>query len=230
MEFMAYINRYFISEEKLQELLGLTHELFLKYQKLGAIPKCSYHILNNHQVSTDIFGEREITGGVPGKYYPKAVVDWVNRAKSVLEMLPEEEIENRLKENFYSDYISVFKQLKDLKMLYPHFFNSEDELLIEPLEKQAESTWKEHLKGTYGICVVNPIDVSAIIQKQVAVTRLIQITDNGQKAEFSKEEKEAFIDASKTYDKAAMPFSPVDYPTSSRKRLLDDVKLRLKAN
>ena len=110
--------------------------------------------------------------------------------------------------------------------LFPEFIDDYGTLLDCQLKEKAEQTWNDHLNGAYGLCVVNPSSVAAIIEKQIAVRRLASATENGKKQKLSDKEQTEFLVAAKEFDKVAMPFSPADYPLSSRKRLLDDMKAR----
>jgi len=79
------------------------------------------------------------------------------------------------------------------------------------------------LAGTYGVCVVHPDSAQKIAAKEIAQDCLVALTENGQKKIYRPDELPALRDAIAAYDVIAMPFSPVDYPRSSRKRLIDDV-------
>ncbi|MCJ8338098.1 MAG: DUF6058 family natural product biosynthesis protein [Pseudomonadales bacterium] len=227
MSFMQYMDKYFVEENKLADTLKISTSQLLKFTKLGVIPSYSYHIISENFLETVVFGKLQIEQGIPGKYYSKSVQHWFNKAQKVVAHYPSNQIRKKLQNQFLLDYSQQIKQLPKLTQLFPDLFDNQGTLLEPQLKNKAEQTWNDHLNGSYGLCVVNPNSVSAIIEKQIAVRRLASATENGNKSKFSQQQQTEFFVAAEKFDQVAMPFSPADYPLSSRKRLLDDIKTRL---
>ncbi|EPJ51124.1 MAG: hypothetical protein OFPI_18310 [Osedax symbiont Rs2] len=76
--------------------------------------------------------------------------------------------------------------------LFPEFVDGYRTLLDCQLKEEAEETWNDHLNGAYGLCVVNPSSVAAIIEKQIAVRRLASATENGKNKNSMKKNKPSF--------------------------------------
>ncbi len=227
MSFMSYMNEFFIEENRLALTFKISRSQLLRYIETGAIPNYSYHIINCNLVETTVFGKLKIDQGIPGKYYSKSVQHWFTKALKVIELYPTDQIGEQLQNEFQLEYSQHIKQLLQFKQLFPELFDDKGIFIESLLKKKAAQTCSEHLSGAYGVCVVNPNSVSAIIEKQIAVRRLTSVTENGNKQKFSDQQQTEFLRAAERFDQVAMPFSPADYPHSSRRRLLDDIRARL---
>jgi hypothetical protein len=97
----------------------------------------------------------------------------------------------------------------------------------EGLRARVESTWEHFLLGTFGLCVADPSSEAAIARKEVLQEKLTMLSDNGAKNEFSEAEARALLELIDAYAQAAMPFSPIEYAVSSRKRLVEDLSARI---
>ena len=224
---MQYMDKHFVEENKLADTLKISTSKLLKYTELGVIPSYSYHIISENLVETVVFGKLQIEQGITGKYYSKSVQHWFNKAQKVVDHYPSDQIRKQLQNRFQLEYTQQIKQLPKLTQLFPELFDDHGTLIEAQLKNKAEQTWNDHLNGSYGLCVVNPNSVSAIIEKQIAVRRLASVTDNGNKQKFNSAQLAEFLVAAEEFDRVAMPFSPADYPLSSRKRLLDEIKTKL---
>jgi hypothetical protein len=80
------------------------------------------------------------------------------------------------------------------------------------------------------MCVANPETEAAIAEKDVLQEKLISLSENGARSEYSAAEARVLFEVIDCYETASMPFSPAEYGLSSRKRLIDDLRLRLKAS
>ena len=227
MSFMQYMDKYFVEKTKLANTLNISTSQLLSFTELGVLPNYSYHIKNSNLVDTVVFGKLNIEQGIPGKYYAKSVQQWFNKAQKVVAHYPGNQVREQLQHQFEFEYSQQIKTLPQLIQLFPEIFDDHGTVLDTQLKMQAEETWNDHLNGSYGLCVVKSDSVSAIIEKQIAVRRLASATENGHKQKFNREQQTEFLQAAAEFDKIAMPFSPADYPLSSRKRLLDDIKAKL---
>lgn len=90
--------------------------------------------------------------------------------------------------------------------------------------------WEHFLQGTFGLCVANPLSEEAIAWKEVLQEKLTTLSDNGARAVFSAPKAQAMLELIDAYAQSAMPFSPVEYSVSSRKRLVEDLRARTKAH
>ena len=111
----------------------------------------------------------------------------------------------------------------------PDSFNESGLVIVAGLQARLESLWDHFLQGTFGLCVADPVSEAAIARKEVLQEKLIALSENGKKAAFSAAEAQPLLDLIDDYANSSMPFSPIEYPISSRKRLVEDLALRIKS-
>ena len=80
------------------------------------------------------------------------------------------------------------------------------------------------------MCVANPVSAAAIAHEEVLQEKLTQSSDNGSKTMFSPQLAQATHALIDAYAAASMPFSPIEYASSSRKRLVEDLRANLRAS
>ena len=97
------------------------------------------------------------------------------------------------------------------------------------LRVRTDAAWEYFLNGTFGLCVACPISEAHIAYKEVLQEKLTQSSDNGRKTAFSPPQAQATRELIDAYAAASMPFSPIEYASSSRKRLVEDLGAHLGA-
>jgi hypothetical protein len=68
----------------------------------------------------------------------------------------------------------------------------------------------------------------AIARKEVLQEKLTALSANGSRFAYSADEALAMLDLIDAYADSAMPFSPIEYAVSSRKRLVEDLATRIR--
>jgi hypothetical protein len=106
-------------------------------------------------------------------------------------------------------------------------FTEAGEILTAGMNTRLDSAWQYFLNGTFGLCVKNPESEFDSARKEILQEKLVAITENGSKSEFATADRNAVVSLINDYAAASMPFSPMEYPRSSRKRLVDDLRGRL---
>jgi hypothetical protein len=102
--------------------------------------------------------------------------------------------------------------------------------LADGLRRRTDTAWKYFLNGTFGLCVANPISEAHIAHKEVLQEKLAQQSEGGEKTVFSPQQIVAMHELIDAYAAAAMPFSPIEYGVSSRKRLVEDLRANIRAS
>jgi hypothetical protein len=97
------------------------------------------------------------------------------------------------------------------------------------LEARIASYWQSFQQGIFGLCVANPVSEFEITRKEILQEKLTTLTDNGEQYADISIGKEALLLLIDKYEEASMPFSPIEYPMSSRKRLVTDLRLKCTA-
>jgi hypothetical protein len=111
----------------------------------------------------------------------------------------------------------------------PDSFTDTGQVITEGLNARTESAWTAFLGGIFSLCVADPSSEKSIARKEVLQEALTQLSGNGSRTDFSAEDKLHVLHLIDQYAHAAMPFSPPEYPRSSRKRLVEDLREKLGA-
>jgi hypothetical protein len=82
--------------------------------------------------------------------------------------------------------------------------------------------------GTCGLCVADPSSGAGIAEKELLQERLMELTLNGSRVADTADENHKLLALIDAYARSSMPFSPAEYPRSSRKRLMDDLRLKVR--
>jgi hypothetical protein len=106
----------------------------------------------------------------------------------------------------------------------PDSFDENGAPVSDGLLVRTESAWKYFLNGTFALCVANPISEFHIAHKEVLQEKLMHQSENGSKGIYSAEQAVKMHELIDAYAAAAMFFSPIEYPRSSRKRLVEDLR------
>ncbi|MES2127914.1 MAG: DUF6058 family natural product biosynthesis protein [Pseudomonadota bacterium] len=185
------------------------------------VPAPSYVVSASGTVSSFVFGEMAAPGSAPGRYFHRAQAVWIARARQL-------ESEVRLRERFTQQFGAALATLNLSTWRLRDAFDASGAPIADGLRTRTDNAWKFFLNGTFGLCVANPIAEAQIAYKEVLQEKLTQLSDNGAKHAYDAAQvplMAALIDA---YAAAAMPFSPIDYARSSRKRLVEDLRIYLR--
>ncbi|MBN3494601.1 DUF6058 family natural product biosynthesis protein [Vibrio neptunius] len=218
-----YLNTHYLRRSELAERLSVRAEMLTQLIASGMLPSWSYKV-EKGSVYTQVFGQHSAHGCVSDEYFSPCVIDWYHRHRR---QFPDYENIPNLSDQLRGQFLLTFAETASANVGFRTVFAeavfAEAMNDSDTMQTMAASTWQHHLQGTFGVCVRQPSSVVKLVEKQVAVAALTRITNNGQKNTYTEQERCDWLQWVSIYDQVAMPFSPVDYPLSSRKRLVDDV-------
>ena len=209
---VEYLEKYFVDENRLAELAGVSIAFLRDAVEAKAIPGPSYIVKSRSIIESHIFGPTEAIEEEK-KYFHRSTLSWVKN------------LENLLKEGSLDD--AAEKVRVNLQEDYKEFLKENTNKSSEEIDAAWENTWTHFLKGTYGVCVINPIDGKNIAKKQNAAANLREFTENGQRSIQNQEEWQKYLYLVEQYNLHTMPFAPWDHYLSSRNLLVDDFKSRV---
>jgi hypothetical protein len=231
-ELDRYLAQYYLNEGQLLAAAALGHAELAAMIDGQLVPAPSYVVSDRGTVTSFVFGEMAATGTTPGRYFHPSQTVWIARARAELTSVAPPTAAQRLQEKFCANFASALTILHLTTWRIADSFDDTGAPRHAGLQVRLDSAWKFFLNGTFGLCVANPISEAHIAYKEVLQEKLVAISENGSRSVFAPqearkvEEAHALIDA---YAAAAMLFSPVEYPVSSRKRLVEDFRTRLLA-
>jgi hypothetical protein len=223
-ELNNYLAQHYLNEAQLSTAAGISSDQLKTLIGNRLVPAPSYVVTDNGKISSFVFGEMDAPGATPGRYFHPSQVVWIERARRAIASWAEQDAEALLKEQFTTNFATAIATLNLSTWRMPDSFDEHGAPIAEGLLARTESAWKYFLNGTFALCVANPISEAHIAYKEVLQEKLAQQGENGSKTIYSPEQAVKMHELISAYEAAAMFFSPVEYPLSSRKRFVEDLR------
>jgi hypothetical protein len=181
----------------------------------GLAPAASYLVTADATLRSNPFGEMPAPGATPGAYFHPGTRPWVRLALEIGDQAA-------LKEHFCRDFADALATLDRSTWRLLDSYTEDGSAIQAGLLARSEDAWNALMNGTFGLCVADPTSAASIANKEVLQEQLTALTGNGAAipVQLPRDELLQLIDR---YAAAAMPFSPVEYHRSSRKRLVEDM-------
>lgn len=229
-ELNNYFKKHFLTEVQLASASAMRIDEIDALIHNRLVPAPSYVVTNTGNVCSFVFGEMTAPGSTPGRYFRPSQLFWIDRARHAIAGGAAENIEASLKAQFTLNFATALATLNLSTWRLRDSFGDDGAPIDDGLRARTDAAWEYFLNGTYALCVANPISEAHIAYKEVLQEKLTQISDNGSKTMFSPQLAQTTHDLIDAYAAASMPFSPVEYSSSSRKRLVDDLLVNIRAS
>lgn len=225
----AYLDRHYLPAEQFAAACGISTDELFALVKDRLVPAPSYVVTGSAEVTSHVFGTLPAPGATDGSYFHPDHVEWVHRAKCVIAEAGYERAGDALKAMFATNFQIALGQLDRSVWRLHDSFDADGAPIEAGLRARIVAIWAHFLQGTYGLCVAHPDCEAAIARKEVLQEKLVALTDNGSTTSYPNDKAQQILDLIDAFAQSAMPFSPVDYTLSSRKRLVDDLRQRVVA-
>ncbi|MTW13212.1 hypothetical protein GM658_21635 [Pseudoduganella eburnea] len=223
----AYLSKHFLKSGEMAASCQLSEEAFrnLVYDRL--IPGPSYVVTETSRLKSYVFGDMPAGYAQDGEYFHPATAAWVKRAQAVIAEVGRERAYEVLKQQFELNFQAALAAANESTWRMADSFADDGAVMEEGMRRRLDSVWTHFLQGTFGLCVANPVSEQDIARKEVLQEKLTALSANGARTDFAPDEVPAMLELIEAFAQSAMPFSPVEFPMSSRKRLVDDLSARL---
>lgn len=224
-----YLAQHYLDETQLAAAVAMTMEEIDALIQVRLVPAPAYVVDASGNLCSFVFGAMAAPGSRAGRYFPPSQLAWIAVALHALAEGPET-APARLQAQFASRYGAALATLNLTTWRLRDSFDDRGAPIAEGLRARTDSAWTYFLNGTFSLCVANPMSEAHIAWKEVLQEKLAQQSGNGSKTllpQAQAQQMHALIDA---YAAAAMPFSPIEYALSSRKRLVEDLRANLRVS
>lgn len=204
MSLNEYLIEHFVQKAAFAHLAGISLERLDELLAADAVPKATYKS-DGRSIVSSTFGEIEGHESVAGEYFRPECVRWTKIADQAPTGLERSSVLDTLVAELRGELASY------------GFSNPEIEELIEDCVPS-------FFDGTFGLCVADPSGGAGIARKETLQAKLTKVTANGSNPSPEGMTRDELLQLIDDYAAAAMPFSPAEYPRSSRKRLVDDLR------
>ncbi|VXB02210.1 DUF6058 family natural product biosynthesis protein [Massilia sp. 9I] len=198
MELLDYLQQHFLTRAQLLTASSITSARLDALIDRGVMPRPSYRIQLNTRCAS-FFGEHDEEAGA--EYYATGYPSWI----AVLEASTE-------------DPFAIFaRRYRAALGALP--MTTIDPKLGAGLDAHLRDEWGHFLSGTYGLCTRSglPGDIAA---KELAICVIKELTAQ------EDPERGRLRQAVDLLDRTSSPFAPHERARSSRRRLVDEVRLR----
>lgn len=227
-ELDAYLSQYFLDSEQMAAECRLPLAEFLALVRDQLIPGPSYVVSGGDTLKSYVFGEMAARARDGAYFHPSTAV-WVERARQVIAVAGREQAHAVLRARFAEQLRSALAALNASTWPLVDSFADDGTVIAEGMDKRMRSIWAHFVHGTFGLCVAQPVSEAAIARKEVLQEKLTTLSANGTRSVYTADEALAMLELIDAFADSAMPFSPVEYAVSSRKRLVEDLAARIKA-
>lgn len=203
------------------ELAGLVEE------KL--VPEPSYTVNANGTFTSQAFGELAGASAEAGQYFHPGNATWVALALTAKRVSGAQEAHRNLKDRFKRKFVAALQELNKTTHRICDSFTDAGEPISEGLDIRSETAWGYFLKGVFSLCVADPSSEKTIARKEILQEALNVLSESDLGPNSPPEAKRRALDLVDQYAQSAMPFSPPEYPRSSRKRLVEDFRATIGA-
>lgn len=202
-----YLQQNYCTLQYLLKICDLTEAEFFAYVNAGCLPQHSYEWQIKNSVSS-FLGKQEWVSQSILYYHPRHIL-LLHDLITWHRFISFEEMAKALKEDFKMHYVARLKELDAFS----------DALCDDAF---LDGEWRAYLEGTYGLCVNEPT-AENIATKETMLRRIRLLTDNGNKAALSDEERASLKEATDTLDAVLSPFALYERAQSSRELWLDAI-------
>lgn len=201
----TYLRKHFVDKPTFASRAKIPLERLDQLLDAGAVPAATY-TCNGNSVSSAAFGTIGIPEHLSGEYFRPECVRWATIAAQARPG---------------SERVQVLAELTGELRVALQAQMADPAAIEEQIQKFLPFFWN----GTVGLCVADPSSGAGIARKEMLQKRLTEVTANGSNPFPAGLESRDLLDLIDAYAEAAMPFSPAEYERSSRKRLVDDLRM-----
>ncbi|MGN7832435.1 DUF6058 family natural product biosynthesis protein [Pseudoxanthomonas sp. 22568] len=219
----AYLRHHYWTDTQLANACGLTLEQLDALLAEDLVPAPSYVVSADGTLHSAAFGEFPQTGATPGRYFHPGTVAWVTRAQEARAQGGAEAARATLEQRFRHGFAAALAGLDRELARLPDSFDDHGTPIAAGLDTRTAGAWDAFRQGIFGLCVADPATEQAIATKEILQEALTTLRERHLRdAPGADIDRTAALALIQRYARAAMPFSPLEYPRSSRKRLVED--------
>lgn len=222
-----YLNLHYLKTADFAALCELMPEILSQLIASGLVPNPSYIVKDNSSVHTVVFGEIVCGDVATGEYFHPAHRAWVQAAAQLQKSRGTARAQAQLQQQFCDEFGAALSELHVSTFALADCFDENGAVINAGMAKRCEIAWAYFLNGTFGLCVADPSMIENIARKEILQEKLTVLSQNGQGSGYSEEEAQTLLELIDDYAASSMSFSPAEYARTSRKRLVDDLRLRL---
>lgn len=228
-QLQIYLEQYFFTQVKMASELGITDEKFDALLNAGVFAKPSY-VIRDQILHSVVFGQFDSKGWADASYFHREMLPWMQRALAICEHTSIAETLSLLEQDFKQAFAQALQGLHLNEWSMPDAFTDDGMVIEVGLAKRCEANWRHYQAGIFGLCVASPVSAAAIAEKEVLQEKLSALSTVNIDVDDVEHDVERLLQLISRYEKISMPFTHLEYPRSSRFRLVEQLRHRLLTN
>lgn len=222
-QLQSYFDRYYLTTPAVAAALGISEARCDELVTQGLFPAPSY-VVSTQRLRSVVFGEFDTPGLADAQYFHRDMLAWMRHALGLLESCDLDTARDKLEQTFRHDFGAALQELHHTCWPLPDAFDAQACVIEAGLAARCEKNWTYFQAGIFGLCVAHPVSAATIAEKEILQEKLIAISHNGTRTEYEESEIALLLETIEHYEKAAMPFTTLEFPRSSRYRLVDQLR------
>lgn len=229
-ELQSYLVQHYLTAVEAARALDITNTKFDALLSAGAIAAPSY-VICDHRLRSVVFGEFEAKGLEDASYFHRDMLPWMQHAVQLSDGCDSLEVSQIMAREFKRDFAIALQDLHQREWPLLDAFDADGIAIELGLAQRCEQNWNHFKSGIFGLCVARPVSAAAIAEKEVLQEKLAALSQQILNLDMSDVEARATVwQLIARYEKVAMPFTHLEYPRSSRFRLVEQLRQTLLAN
>ncbi len=225
-ETFDYLAENFVGRSELAERCSISVGDLTAAIERGILPRPSY-VVAGDTLHSSAFGPIQSPGLQAGDYFHRDMALWTEGATAIVARHGLDKAAEAMKQAFLDELSEEFPALVEAGLTPPPCLGESGGLDATLTSGWLVSHWDAHIQGIFGVCVRRPGSIRQILLKETLQSMLSALTDNGARLAYSTEERRALDPLISQFAQACAPFTPVEYPRTSRKRFVEDLPLLL---
>jgi hypothetical protein len=224
-----YLDRHFLSLTHVAQNAGCAPADARAWTKSGCMMQPSYLVSRDGRIDSAAFGGHlfESFANTPGQsaYFASYAVAWARRIMAIAQDVPAAELPTRLRTTFAGELRTAVQRLGPQSAAWCEAFDAAGQLRESAFAGAAKDAWQTFLSGAYGVCLHAATAENIAIKAHCveSIRRVLEHIEMDAGVDDHGEQLRPHVD---TLDALLMPFAPHEYPASSRKRWVVDVRNR----
>lgn len=224
----AYLDQYYLNQTQFALRCELDPQDIEELIDAQLIPAPSYQVSDSRHCKSVVFGElidpdsvEELKAGI---YFHPAAATWTRYAYTTLQRHTKDEARAIVKRRFVEELVHALAIKNNSTYRLKDCFDATGAAIAAGIEQRVNTNWQHFLNGVFSLCVAKPDSIANIVHKEILQEKLSAITNSGKRVDYQSEDLAALKTLIDDYAYSTMPFSPFEYPRSSRKRLVEDLR------
>ncbi len=227
----TYLDQYYLDQIEFADRCELLPQELAQLVAVQLIPAPSYVVNEPDHCDSVVFGKLSDPGWTSGllrsAYFHPAAAHWTRYAATALRQHGEELAKTMVKARFAQEFTQALAIENANTYRLPDCFDEAGCINTDGMQARVQTNWQHFVHGVFSLCVAKPDTIANIVHKEIVQEKLTALSDNGKRLQYDLEEREHLLALIEEYAAIAMPFSPLEFAKSSRKRLVDDLRARL---